>query len=135
MTARLSLMLVVMPLLAACSPAGSPPANSPAGVGTSVQTMPQGQSEAARVALVEWFECEECEEGQLQAVVKHGERLVPLLKAALLEGAAPASEELLRLDLERRYDELRRNQEAHPGAKVASTKEEFVALYLGNLNA
>ena len=50
----------------------------------------------------------------MEAVVKYGERMVPSLRAALLEGAAPASEELLRRDLESRYDELRKYAETHP---------------------
>src|SRR2546430_17743167 len=76
------------------------------------------QTEAARTALVEWFECEECEEGQLQAVVKYGQAVVPLLRSALLQGASPASRELLRRELAKRYDELRKYQETHPQAKV-----------------
>lgn len=93
------------------------------------------QAEAARQALVEWFECEECEEGQLEAVAKYGEQVVPSLRAALLEGASPATEELLRRDLARRYDELQRYAQTHPEAKVASSRDEFVALYVGNLHA
>ncbi|HKO55428.1 MAG TPA: hypothetical protein VJ276_06080 [Thermoanaerobaculia bacterium] len=98
-------------------------------------TMNVEQTEAARQALVEWLECEECEEGQLEAVVKLGQPAVPSLRAALLEGASPASEELLRRELEKRYDELRRYAATHPNAKVASSKEEFVAMYVANLHA
>lgn len=93
------------------------------------------RAEAARQALVEWFECEECEEGQLAAVVKYGAVMIPNLRGALLEGLSPASEELLRRDLARRYDELRRYAETHPNAKPAGTREEFVELYVANYHA
>ena len=93
------------------------------------------QAEAARQALVEWFECEECEEGQMQAVVKYGQTVVPSLRSALISGASPASRELLRRELATRYDELRKYQETHPYAKVASSKEQFIASNLDNLNA
>jgi len=68
--------------------------------------------------------------------VKYGDRVVPSLRAALLEGASPASEELLRRDLATRYDELQRYAAAkHPEGKPASSKEEFIAMYIGNLHA
>ncbi|HEX8151701.1 MAG TPA: hypothetical protein VF698_01190 [Thermoanaerobaculia bacterium] len=97
--------------------------------------MTVAETEAARQALINWFECEECEERQLQAVVKLGERVVPSLRAALLEGASPASEAFLRRELEKRYDQLRRYAETHPEAKVSSSREEFVAMYLANFHA
>ncbi|HEV7238947.1 MAG TPA: hypothetical protein VGQ36_06865 [Thermoanaerobaculia bacterium] len=120
-------LCILMLLLMACT---APEKREPVSSTMSVE-----ETEVARQALVEWFECEECEEGQLAAVVKYGERMVPSLRASLLEGAAPASEELLRRDLESRYDELVRYAETHPEAKVASSKEEFVAMYIGNLHA
>ena len=92
------------------------------------------QSEAARTALVEWFECEECEEGQLQAVVKYGQAVVPLLRSALLHGASPASREILRRELEKRYDELQKYQQTHRNVKISS-KEQFIASNIDNLNA
>jgi hypothetical protein len=93
------------------------------------------QAEAARQALVDWFECEECEERQLEAVKEHGQLVVPLLKAALLKGAAPATRELARRGLSARYDELQKYAETHDYAKPASSKEEFVEHGLKNLDA
>jgi hypothetical protein len=128
---RTSLGILLL-LLTACP---GPEKREPVKPTTPKPTMTVEQTEAARQALVEWFECEECEEGQLQAVVKQGQRMVPSLRAALLEGASPASEELLRRNLGSRYDELQRYARNHPEAKVASSKEEFVAMYVGNLHA
>jgi len=92
-------------------------------------------SAAATEALVEWFECEECEQGELEAVTKYGGAVVPLLAAVVVRGASPASLELTRRELEKRYDELAAYQKTHPEVKLASNKEEFVAMYLGNYNA
>lgn len=129
MNARISrpFLFIPMLLLMACPP---PEKREPVS-----STMTVEQTEAARQALVEWYECEECEEGQLEAVAKYGEVLVPSLRASLLEGAAPASEELLRRELETRYEELSKYAETHPEAKVTSSKDEFVAMYIGNLHA
>jgi hypothetical protein len=123
---------ILMLLLVACP---RPERKNGEPVKPTTTVMSPEQAETARQALVEWFECEECEEGQLEAVAKYGEQVVPSLRAALLEGAAPATEELTRRELETRYDELQRYAATHPEAKVASSKEEFVAMYVGNLHA
>lgn len=122
---------ILMLLLVACPGAEKREPVKP----TTPTQMSVEQTETARQALVEWFECEECEEGQLEAVAKLGERVVPSLRAALLEGASPASEELLRRELAIRYDELQQYARSHPEAKVGSSKDEFVAMYVGNLHA
>lgn len=93
------------------------------------------QAEVARQALVEWFECEECEEGQLEAVKAQGSLVVPLLRTALVKGAAPATHQLAREGLSARYDELQRYAETHSYAKPASTREEFIEAGLRNLDA
>jgi hypothetical protein len=93
------------------------------------------ESARMRTALVEWFECEECEEGQLAAVVRFGDAVVPSLAATLEGGPGPASRELLRRELEKRHRELVAYAKDHPEAKPASSEREFVALYLDNYDA
>ena len=127
---RTSLCVLLLLLMACPTPEKREPAKP-----TTPTAMTVEQTEAARQALVEWFECEECEEGQLEAVAKLGEPVVPSLRAALLEGASPATEELVRRDLAARYDDLQQYARTHPEAKVTSSKEEFVAMYVGNLHA
>jgi len=91
--------------------------------------------EAARVAMVEWLECEECEENQLENVLKHSAQLQPMLISTLHKGVAPASRELYKRELERRYDELVAYSKTHPNSKPTLPKEEFVNLYLDNMTA
>lgn len=93
------------------------------------------QSEQIRQSLVTWFECEECEAGELEAVVEHGAAVVPSLVATLRAGSSPASRELLRRELDRRYTELKEYERTHPNAKVAGTREEFIEMYLSNFDA
>lgn len=92
-------------------------------------------SEAARTALVDWLECEECEENQLKAVLEHSELLQPMLVSTLKQGAAPASRALYRHQLEQRYDELMAYSQDHPNARPTLEKQAFVELYLGNFDA
>ena len=68
-------------------------------------------------------------------MTRFGQAIVPSLVAVLNEGPSPATRELLRRELERRYDQLAEFARKNPDAKVASTKEEFVAMYLRNFDA
>jgi hypothetical protein len=101
----------------------------------SDQPLSKADSWKAVQALTAWFECEECEEGQLKAVVQYGQAVVPSLIAALNNGPSAASQEMLRRGLEARYDELVELARRKPEAKPASSKEDFVSLYVGNLDA
>lgn len=93
------------------------------------------ESAIAREALVDWLECEECTENQLESVLQYSENIQPMLIGALIEGVAPASRELYKRELEKRYDELEEYATNHPHSKPALPKQEFVDLYLGNLRA
>ena len=117
------------------APRAGPAQDTPPEVPKAQDAMAPERAEEARQALVEWFECEECEEGQLQAVVKHGPPVIPLLRSALLRGTAPATRELMRRSLAKRYDELVRFQKTHPYSKVGSSKEAFIATNIENLDA
>ena len=120
--ASLSLLLIVSLFLVACE-------KEPA------KAINPEQTEAARVALVDWLECEECTENQLKNVMKYESQLQPMLVSTLQKGVAPASKELYRRELEKRYDELIKYSETHPKSKPTVSKQAFVDLYLGNLNA
>ncbi len=93
------------------------------------------ESAVAREALVDWLECEECTENQLEAVLEHSTNLQPMLLSALQKGVAPASRELYKRELEKRYDELVVYSKSHPNSKPTLPKQEFVDLTLGNLTA
>ncbi len=93
------------------------------------------QIESARVAMVDWFECEECEENQLANVLKHSALLQPMLISTLHKGVAPASRELYKRELEKRHDELMAYGKTHPHSTPTLPKQEFVNLYLDNLTA
>jgi hypothetical protein len=50
-------------------------------------------------------------------------------------GLAPASRELVRRQLEVRYDDLTERARRNPNTRPAGTKAQFVTLYLDNLDA
>jgi hypothetical protein len=102
--------------------------------GTAVQMTPE-ESAQALGALTTWLECEECEEGELEAVRKYGEAVVPNLAAVASGGLAPASRALVREQLEARYDALAEQGRRDTAFAPRGTRDEFVALYLGNLDA
>jgi hypothetical protein len=122
-TACLSLVLAAFLTAAACQQNAEVSRQSPA------------ESAKAVEDLVTWFECEECQSGELAAVTKYGQTVVPSLIAVLRGGLSPASRELLRRQLEDRYAALTDEAQRRPNLKLASNKEQFVTLYLGNFDA
>jgi hypothetical protein len=88
-----------------------------------------------RKAVIGWLECEECEEGQLEAVAKQGELAVPALGAALERGPSPASLERVRMHLEKSHRDLVEYSKTHDEVKVGLKEEEYVKVYLENYRA
>jgi hypothetical protein len=90
------------------------------------------QATEARRTLVAWFECEECSNGELEAVVKLGQLAVPNLAAALRGGPSPASREKLRRHLLTTYQDLLRYQKTHPESKLPISEADYVKTYTEN---
>ena len=99
------------------------------------QKMSPAESGQAVQTLTTWFECEECQSGELEAVQKYGQAVVPSLIAVLDGGLSPAKREQTRSELEARHDALTERARKNPNAKPTSTKEQFTAQYLGNFDA
>jgi len=119
-----SISLVALILLAGCTKSVEQQ--------SEVLVLTPEESAKATQVLVEWFECEECEAGELSSVTEYGEAVVPILISTLNQGPSPASRELVHRELETRYDELVAYSNEHPNVKLASSKEEFVTIYLSN---
>jgi hypothetical protein len=90
------------------------------------------QAAQARRAIVNYLECEECEEGELEAVAKLGQVAVPTLAATLREGPSQANLELLRRQLTASYRELKEYERTHPKAKVPGSEEQFIKTFMDN---
>jgi hypothetical protein len=88
-----------------------------------------------RKAVIGWLECEECEERQLEGVLKYGELAVPSLGAALERGPSPASLERVRMHLEKSHRDLVEYAKTHDEVKVSLKEEEYVKAYLENYQA
>ena len=99
--------------------------------GMPVPLSPQ-QATQNRHAIVNYMECEECDDGELQAVVKLGALAIPTLAASLREGPSPSQIEMLRRNLIRTYRELKAYELTHPDAVVPGTEEQYVKTYLSN---
>ncbi len=83
-------------------------------------------SEAARKTLIAWFECDECSAGELAAVTKFGQAVVPLLREAVIAGTSSAGEQSLRQSLEERWEAIHQYSQTHPYSTLPGTKDEFV---------
>jgi hypothetical protein len=90
------------------------------------------QATQARRSIINYFECDECEEGELEAVVKQGPAAVSSLAATLREGPSRANLETLRRQLVINYRELKEYERTHPESKVPGTEEQYVEAFTKN---
>jgi hypothetical protein len=123
-----SLIAVAACALLACG--RETPQTPPAG--TAGQPSPEEAANARR-QIVAWLECEECETGELEAVVKLGQTAVPTLAATLREGPSPAAREKLRLHLVDTYAKLK--GQTRPESKIDTSEEGYVTMYMDNYDA
>jgi hypothetical protein len=94
----------------------------------------QRESEAASRALIAWLESEEADPGELAAVVRYREFVLPSLIAALNSGPSPARRERQRRSLESGYERLA--EQARKESRVlAPSQGEYVKQYSDNLEA
>lgn len=111
---------VLLPTAAAAQPTGA--------------SSSQRSAEAAARALIAWLESEEADPGELAAVVRYREFVVPSLIAALNSGPSPARRERQRRSLESGYERLA--EQARKESKVLATSPgEYVKQYSDNLEA
>lgn len=85
-----------------------------------------------RRTIVAWLECQECIDGELNAVVRLGQAAVPTLAATLAGGPSPASREALRRHLVNAYRELKEYERTKRGTTVTATEDEYVRTYMDN---
>ncbi len=90
------------------------------------------QATKVRRTIVHYLECEECEHGELEAVVKLGPVAVLTLAATLHEGPSQSSLEKHRRHLTAAYRKLKEYEQTHPEAVVPGTEQQFVTTYMDN---
>ena len=87
----------------------------------------------ARKAIVVWLECEECNEGELQAVLKLGQLAVPTLANVLKEGPSPVKREVYRYRLLDNYKTMQTFLRVRPNlGPVNISSEAYLALNIEN---
>jgi hypothetical protein len=122
--------LAVFALMVACRK-GAPPTPTPAAESARPSLSPE-QAAAARRIIATWLECEECESGELEAVVKLGNVAVPTLAATLRGGPSAASREKLRRHLVTTYGQLRKEGETHREMRIEQSEQAYVQTYMEN---
>ncbi|HWN11155.1 MAG TPA: hypothetical protein VNO50_18090 [Pyrinomonadaceae bacterium] len=130
---RIELLIALLAFCIAASGCTRPSVepNNNQGSTNQAQLSPDQWTQTRRT-IVTYLECEECEEGELEAVVKLGESAVPTLAATLLEGPSPANREILRRQLLDTYRKLKEYEKTHPKAKTSQGEEEYVKTYAEN---
>jgi len=99
---------------------------------------PAARATEARRAMVEYFECGECTDGQLKRVASLGDYAVPSLSATLQSGPSNASIERMRQHLSEQHQRIVEYRRDHAGPARAPTPDDepqFVRQYLDNYKA
>jgi hypothetical protein len=91
-----------------------------------------GEATRAYRTILNYLECEECTQGELQAVTQLGRQAVPTLVACLNKGPSQANRELLRQHLVTTYGQLKSYAKTHPEAEISLTEKEYVDTYMDN---
>ena len=84
----------------------------------------------AKNALLRYYECEECTDGELEAVVKYGDNVVPSLSLTMQQGVSPVLKSAHEQYLRDTYRQLSEYAKTHPENVLKSTEAEYVAMYL-----
>jgi len=93
------------------------------------------KQEPVRQTILTWLECDECTEGQLEAVVKLGLLAMPRLTQALLNGPSAGTRALKRDHLIETYHKVQSYQLSQKLEPLAMSEREYVQLYLRNFTA
>lgn len=96
-----------------------------------VEVTPEEATNARR-AVVAWLECEECGDGELEAVLEHRNIVIPSLTASLNEGPSPATLQSFKSQLVKNYRNIQDYSKTHPDAKIKMNEEDYVQLYTKN---
>jgi hypothetical protein len=132
--ATLAASIGILLLCAACQRAETPVATAPPPAAPPTRISPEESAEA-RAALVAWFECDECTDGELESVVKIGDAAVPNLSGALEQGLSPSKREEARMHLVETYQELSKYAEKRKDDDTGMSEQQYVDTYLGNLES
>ena len=84
----------------------------------------------AEAAVRAFSGCDECTNGELQAVVKLGASTAPILARTLLNGPTKERLEAHRQFLLKRYAVLKESEKTHKNAVVPQSQDEFVQRYV-----
>jgi HEAT repeat protein len=92
------------------------------------------QATEARRQVVRWLDCEDCIDGELDAVVRLGATVVPTLNAILEKGLSDANRERMRLHLVESRERAVTYWREH-GGREPPGENEFVQPFLDNYDA
>jgi hypothetical protein len=99
----------------------------------AARAQPAGQPStpaSVQTVVTSWLECDDCTDGELQAVVKLGSSAVPSLTDTLLNGLPKPRRDAHTKHLLNRYRALKEYEKTHPDSPMTQTEQEFVSRYL-----
>ena len=95
-----------------------------------VPTLKETEMERIQQIITAWLECEECTEGQLNAVRGLGKAAVPTLVATLKDGPPPVTLVQLKNYLKDSYRKVQQHQQVTQKPPISITEDRYVHLHL-----
>ena len=87
---------------------------------------------AGTAVVDKWLECEDCIDGELQALVKLGTPAVPSLGAALRSGPPQNKRTAYQTQLSATYQQAVAYAKTHPEAPVPTTEADYIRRHMDN---
>lgn len=92
----------------------------------------QKEEEKARRIIVRWLECDDCSDGEFDAIVELGDEAISTLFAVLESGPSPAKLAQVEQGLKESYREIKDYAETHPKQDIKQSEQEFLTHYQEN---
>lgn len=125
---KITYSLFILFLLISCNKSQKEPVQSE-------PVLTQQEKEDALRIIMDYLQCEECENGELEKVVKLGTVAVPILISTMRNGPAPAKLMEHEEHLKSAYNEMVEYEKTHPDSKVTVSQEEYLKIYESNFKA
>ena len=79
--------------------------------------------------IINWLDCVECSNQELDVLARQGDAIVPALQQVLLNGPSQDRLDAKRRSLESGYRSMKQYEQRRPDRAVPLTEQQYIALY------
>ena len=117
------LLLCVLDLHEAAAQPGAQPARP------AQPAAPPAPAPTTDARIINWLDCVECSNQELDVLARQGDAIVPALQQVLLNGPSQDRLDAKRRSLESGYRSMKQYEQRRPDRAVPLTEQQYIALY------